>query len=350
MSDALIEELLVIYGYPTKRRDEGVLKSRLPELLRRTESAGFGGDLSRQVERLLVAGCRRIEPPHLQAAAAALWALPPHTHLATAGARERIAAELWLRDYAKAEPSEKSLARSREPVSANTLRSERHRRYFARALAEGLDRVAADRAAEQAETYTRKEEADRYRPKMPAAVTLELKMWSWLDDYGRRLRTITELTTQAMMPTQGLHRLLVTSNWKGYARKVRALDGCEIAGDEPINDTYSRLALSIPALKPGERHTHRFEQYSEYDDNAPMPTGGILFADEGNDDFVARLVVYFGDRRPRQAWYFPDMPRPLVPGAYSTKYALALDPEHRLVRNFFPPTNARKCYGIAWTF
>ena len=346
----MLEELLQLYGFPNRRRDLRSVEASVPNLWRLAQAGGFAsGDAARGMERFLAAAAQQVEPRMLSGVVTALWALPPFSHLATTRAREMKAAELWLNAYAGLQKDDRARALMREPVAANTLRSERHKRYFAELLEAAVGRVALQQRKENAGAYIPQKDFDP-RPKLPVAVTLELRQYAWLDDEGRRTRVRFEHKSLTMAPTNGIHRKIVTSNWKGYRSEVDALSGCALVAEEELPNNLRRLVFDVGATKPGELHTTIYELKNSFDEGAPTPDGGELFADEISDDFTSRLVVHFGARRPRVAWRFDDLPRPLVPSEPTASNIIGLDPQNRLVWTFFPPTNARKCYGIAWRF
>jgi hypothetical protein len=163
-------------------------------------------------------------------------------------------------------------------------------------------------------------------------------------------RGFKEYTVQGLAPSGTVHRMIMTDNWKGYRRNVRAVFGCELLQEEPLNNDMRRLIFNVPALSPGQVHQFSWEWTVAFDEHAPFPTGGRSFADEINEDFIYKVAVMFGARKPARAWFFEDLPRMLVPDEPRPERLIGLDTEDRLVWNFFPPTNARNCYGVAWQF
>ena len=339
-----------LYGFPNRRRDLRSIETSVPNLWRLAGAGGFAtGDAARGMERFLAAAAQQVEPRMLSGVVTALWALPPFSHLATTRARETKAAELWLNAYSRLHEEERARALVREPVAANTLRSARHKSYFAELLEEAVNRAAVQQRKENAGAYIPQKDFDP-RPKLPVAVTLELRQYAWLDDEGRRTRVRFEHQSLTMAPTNGIHRMIVTNSWKGYRTEVVPISGCALVAEEELPNNLRRLVFDVGATQPGEQHTTIYELRNTFDEDAPTPDGGELFADEISDDFTSRLVVHFGARRPQVAWRFDDLPRPAVPSEPTPSNIIGLDAQNRLVWNFFPPTNARKCYGAAWRF
>lgn len=341
----LVDELVSLLGRrPIASRTSTDLPS-LPDLSSAADRVyGSSGQRLRRIERLVEAAVARAEPAWLRGTLRALWGLPPYRGFRSTTQREEVAASLWKDAYDVTKDGDW------RPLKANSLRRDATRVRFAELIA-GVIEQLVDEASGRADSPL---DADvpgaRYRPKLPATVTTLQRVWHWLDDEGRGYRTLYEQEYLATRPTSGLHRIIIDDAWEGYRRDVRAVVNCTVAEEESLVNNKRRVVLQEPALGAGEQQVVSWEILTEFDTGAPRPDGGELFDDMNNDDFVLRLVAYFGERQPRRAWQFAALPRILVPGDPETSQLLGLDPQSRLAWNFEPPTVARAAYGLAWLF